>query len=108
MISEISSKSTKTLGFLRSNLAFAPKSTKEVAYKTLFYLNWNMQHPLGAQIEKGWQPAGPAGDGETQVVSTKCLMNLSDHLLSPSGTSPLYFSFIRFTVVLLGSAVAQS
>ena len=34
-ISEISSKATKTLGFLRMNLAFVPKSTKEVAYKTL-------------------------------------------------------------------------
>ena len=33
--SEISSKATKTLGFLRRNLAFAPRSTKEVAYKTL-------------------------------------------------------------------------
>ena len=34
-ISEISSKATKTLGFLRRNLAFVPRSTKEVAYKTL-------------------------------------------------------------------------
>ena len=34
-ISKISSKATKTLGFLRRNLAFAAKSTKEVAYKTL-------------------------------------------------------------------------
>ena len=34
-ISEISSKATKTLGFLRRNLAFAPRSTKKVAYKTL-------------------------------------------------------------------------
>ena len=34
-ISEISSKVTMTLGFLRRILAFAPKSTKEVAYKTL-------------------------------------------------------------------------
>ena len=34
-ISEISSKAAKTLGFLRRNLAFAPKSTKEVAYKTM-------------------------------------------------------------------------
>ena len=33
--SDISSKATKTLGFLRRNLAFAPRSTKEVAYKTL-------------------------------------------------------------------------
>ena len=34
-ISDISSKATKTLGFLFRNLAFAPRSTKEVAYKTL-------------------------------------------------------------------------
>ena len=34
-ISDISSKATKTLGFLRRNLAFAPRSTKEVAYKPL-------------------------------------------------------------------------
>ena len=34
-ISDISPKATKTLGFLRRNLAFAPRSTKEVAYKTL-------------------------------------------------------------------------
>ena len=34
-VSEISSKATKTLGFLRRNLAFAPISTKEAAYKTL-------------------------------------------------------------------------
>ena len=31
----ISSKATKTLGLLRRNLEFAPRSTKEVAYKTL-------------------------------------------------------------------------
>ena len=34
-VSEISSKAAKTLGFLRGSLAFAPRSTKEVAYKTL-------------------------------------------------------------------------
>ena len=34
-ISEITSKATRTLGFLRSNLAFAPRQTKDVAYKTL-------------------------------------------------------------------------
>ena len=34
-VSEISSKATKALGFLHRNLAFAPRSTKEVAYKTL-------------------------------------------------------------------------
>ena len=34
-IYEISSKATKTLGFFRRNLAFAPRHNKEVAYKTL-------------------------------------------------------------------------
>ena len=34
-ISRLSSKATKTMGFLRYNLAFAPRHTKEVAYKTL-------------------------------------------------------------------------
>ena len=33
-VSEISSKATKTLGFLRRNLALAPQHTKEVAYQT--------------------------------------------------------------------------
>ena len=34
-ILEITCKATKTLGFLRRNLALAPRHTKEVAYKTL-------------------------------------------------------------------------
>ena len=59
-VSEISSKATKTLGFLRRNLAFAPRSTKEVACKTLVRpklkyaaLNWNPHSKLQInQIEK--------------------------------------------------------
>ena len=47
-ISEISSKATKTLGFLHRNWAFAPRSTKEVAYKTLVRPKVEMQHPFGA------------------------------------------------------------
>ena len=34
-ISEITSKATRTLGFLRRNLTFAPRETKAAAYKTL-------------------------------------------------------------------------
>ena len=34
-ISEFSSETTKALGFLHMNLAFAPRSSKEVAYKSL-------------------------------------------------------------------------
>ena len=53
-ISDISSKSTEILGFLRRNLAFAPRTTKKVAYKTLvaYALNWSMQHLFGAHIVK--------------------------------------------------------
>ena len=43
----------------------------------------------------GQQPAGPGGDGETRVVSAKCL---NGHLLRPGGTSPPGFSFTRFIV----------
>ena len=34
-VSEISAKATKTMGFLRCNLTFAPRHTKEVAYKNV-------------------------------------------------------------------------
>ena len=67
-----------------------------------------MQHPFGAltwnfrliRLRKfrGQQPTGPAGDGQTQVVSVKYLMSLNGHLLRPGGTSPPCFSFTRFIV----------
>ena len=67
-----------------------------------------MQHPFGALTRnfrfirfrkfRGQQPAGPAGDGETRVVSARCLMSLNDYLLRPGGTSPPCFTFIRFIV----------
>ena len=51
----------------------------------------SMKHPFGAltrnfrlirlRKSRGQQPAGPAGDGETRVVSAKCLMSLNGHLL---------------------------
>ena len=54
-ISDISSKVTKTLGFLRRNLAFAPRSTEEVAYKTLVRPKLEYAAPI-------WSP-----DCETQI-----------------------------------------
>ena len=51
-ISEISSKETKTLGFLRRNLAFAPKSTKEVAYKTLVRPKLKYAAPIWSPYSK--------------------------------------------------------
>ena len=51
-ISEISSKATKTLGFLRRNLAFAPRSTKEVAYKTLVRPKLEYSAPIWGPYSK--------------------------------------------------------
>ena len=51
-ISEISSKVTKTLGFLRRNLAFAPRSTKEVAYKTLVWPKLEFAAPVWSPYSK--------------------------------------------------------
>ena len=55
--SEISSKATKTLGFLRRNLALPPRHTKEVSYQTLVCpqleysaLTW---HPYNETETKG-------------------------------------------------------
>ena len=69
-----------------------------------------MQHPFGALTRnfrliklrkcRGRQPTRPAGEGETQVVSAKCLMSLSGNLLRPAGIGSLCLSFIRYTVVL--------
>ena len=107
-VSEISSKATKMLGFLHRNLAFAPRSAKEVAYKTLVWPKLEYAAPIGALTRnfrlirlgkfRGQPPAEPAGDGETLVVSAKCLMSLNGHLLRPRGTSPPCFSFTRFIV----------
>ena len=59
-ISEISAKATKTFGFLRPNLAFALRHTKECAYKTLVRLKleyaasfWHPYHETQiGQVEK--------------------------------------------------------
>ena len=47
-ISEISAKATKTMGFIRRNLAFAPRHTKEVAYKTL--VRTKLEYGEGAEF----------------------------------------------------------
>ena len=62
--------------------------------------HWKLQFKL-IRLRKfiGQQPAGPAGNGETQVVSAKCLMSLNGNLLMPGGTSPPCFSFTRFIFV---------
>ena len=51
-VSEISSKATKTLGVLRRNLAFAPRSTEEVAYKTLVRSKLEYAAPIWSPYSK--------------------------------------------------------
>ena len=93
-ISEISSKATKTLGFLRRNLAFAPRHTREVAYKTLVrpkleYASpvWHPYHET--QMEKVHRTADrwTCRKGESPVASATCLTNLSGHPWRPAGSS---------------------
>ena len=60
-IPEISSKATKTLGFLRRNLAFAPRHTKEVAYKTLVRPKLEYAAPI-------WHPYHETQIGQVEKV----------------------------------------
>ena len=96
-ISEITRKATKTLGFLRRNLALAPRHTKEVAYKTLVrhQLEYAVPiwHPYNETLLRwrrcrGLQPGGLAGDGGTPVASVICLTSLSGHPWSPAESGP--------------------
>ena len=60
-VSEISSKATKTLGFLRRNLAFAPRSTKEIAYKTLVRPKLEYAAPI-------WSPHSKLQNNQIEIV----------------------------------------
>ena len=51
-ISKISSKATKTMSFLRRNLALSPRHTIEVAYKKWVALSSSMQYLFGIPITK--------------------------------------------------------
>ena len=96
-ISEISSKATKTLGFLWRNLALHLGTLRKLHTKHWFVLSSSMQHLFGIPIMKlrlnrwrmyrGQLPGGPAGDGETPVASATCLTILSGHPWRPAGSS---------------------
>ena len=88
-VSEISCKATKTLGFLRRNLALAPRHPKEVAYKTLNRPQLEYAAPIWhpynetetKKVEKVQQTAAKwtSGDGGTEVASSICWTNSSGH-----------------------------
>ena len=89
---------TKTMGFLRPNLALAPRYTTEVAYKTLVRPQLEYAAPI-------WQPyimkLGEGGEGTEDscqmdlqamekyklVESAICWTNLSGHPWRPVGSS---------------------
>ena len=60
-ISEISAKANKTLGFHWRNLAFAPRHTKEVAYKTLIRPKLEYAAPI-------WHPYYETQIGQVEKV----------------------------------------
>ena len=95
-ISEITCKAIMTLGFIRRNLALAPRHTKEVAYKTLVRPQLEyaapIWHPYNETLRwrrcRRLQPGGPAGDGGTPVASVICLTSLSGHPCSTAESGP--------------------
>ena len=97
-VSETSCITTMTMGFLQRNLAFAPRNSKEAAYKTLIHPQLEyaatIWHPYyeteTKKVEKVQKTelGGPAGHGETPVVSITCLTNLSGNLWRTTGWSP--------------------
>ena len=109
-ISEISSKATKTLGFLRRNLAFAPKSTQIVAYITLVRPKLENAAPIWSlnskvqisQVEKVQRTA--AYWTYRRWRNTSSVGEMIDELEWPSlearRIGPPCFPFIRFILVL--------
>ena len=107
---DISSKATKTLGFLRRTLAFAPRSTKEVAYKTLVRPKLEYAVPIWSQYGKTQiQRVGKVQRTEARWTRRRwrntsnlvsCAMSCNGQLWRPRGTSPLCFSSTRFIVGL--------
>ena len=71
-ISEISSKAPKTLGFLHRNSAFAPRSTKEVAYKTLVRPKLEYAVPI-------WSPYSKPGRESSEDSSLLDLQEMAKY-----------------------------
>ena len=82
-VAEISSKATKTLGFLRRNLAVATRHTKEVAYHTLVRPQLEyaapIWHPYNETEKKGGESAEDSSQVGLQAMAMTCLMNFSGH-----------------------------
>ena len=85
------------MGYLRRNLALAPRHTKEVAYKTLVRPQLEYAAPLWHPIMKMRQKCGESAEDSSQVdlqamaeqdMLTICWTNSSDHHWRTAGRSP--------------------
>ena len=101
-IYDISPRATKTLGFLRRNLAFAPRGVQSRLHTKLWYaLNWSMQYLFGTHFQKlrfnkwrryrGRQLDWSVGGGATLDVLGTWSISCNDQLLRPGCISLLYF-----------------
>ena len=101
-ISEISTKATKTLGFLRRNLAFAPRHTKKLRKKTLVCPKLLYAAPI-------WHPYNETQIGHVEKVqrtaarwtcsilsNTSSVRNMLDELEWPSLETRREQSFLTF------------
>ena len=78
--------------------------------KLCFGINF-IQHSFGALARnfrltkfrkfRGWQPTGPAGDGETKRVRKCCLMSLSWYHLRLVEIGPLCFVFLQWFLLTI-------
>ena len=84
-VSEISSKATKTLGFLRRNLAFAPRSTKEVAYKTL--VRPKLEYAFFLSLYTAWR--------SLSSIIGRCTLYTPGYMQHPFGALTRNFRLIR-------------
>ena len=80
-ISEITCKATKTLGFLRRNLALAPRHTKEVAYKTLVRPQLEYAAPIWHPYQKKIRKEIQRGKETVLNLSRKTLSDAEYRLL---------------------------
>ena len=104
-VSAISSRATKTFGFLRQNLSLVSRETKESAYKTLMRPKMEYAAPVWNPYtqncdrlnrdEKRIAVIGFVGVGETRIMCARCWMNCDGEIWKRGGSRLLWHSFTK-------------